>query len=286
MRWTRLTLLVSCFFIAGTWADQTPEAWTKFKNRSQDYYYYLSDSHIMNFTCLFTTDTYITFINEIADSSYRYPIKFIWTDAGKMYFVLQPYPDITNQPERSRMMEEIQFVKKQFEGFYLDWHNFLIQSPFDDIPDTADLIITPDSIRVSFTSGEKGKEARVSKVFLPSGKLVKVSVQTPGRKVVNYPRYREWKGKWVCVGWDSQIYQKGVIISGLSTSLELQRVQEQWMPVRVNVVVQTTEKPGEHYYSDIFLKDYLFDVPLQEIQPPAKESPLRKESHDEGAGGD
>lgn len=245
------------------------EDWGSFSERSREYYHHMYSPRLENFSCLFTTSSYIDFIQQQADSQYTYPLKFIWTHTGRVYYVLEPLPAVSDSSAKNVVLNEIQKVKRQFHGFFLDWQNFLIFTPFDDIPENAKTILSPDSVRVDYSSGEGDKVARVRKLFLPSGKLVKVSVEAGGQKVVNYPVYDELEGKWICTGWETRIIQNGEVVSGLVTGLELRKIQEYWVPMRVDFVVQTREKPEEKFLTTIFLKDFLFNQPLQEIRQPA-----------------
>jgi len=264
----RLARLLFVWLLVFSYTTLFAEDWGSFRERTREYYHYMYTSELKNFSCLFTTSAYINFVKQQADSGYTYPLKFIWTNSGRVYFVLQPTPTVNDSLAKEAVLNEIRKVKKQFHGFFLDWQNFLIFTPFDDIPENARTIFTKDSIRVEYTSGEVDKIARVKKLFLPSGKLIKVSVEAGRQKVVNYPVYDELEGKWICTGWETRIIQNGEVISGLVTGLELQKIQEYWVPSRVDFVVQTREKPDEKFLTTIFLKDFQFNQLLQEIQQP------------------
>lgn len=266
-RWARLLLIG---WLIGGFSLLLAEDWGSFRQRTREYYHHMYAPELQNFSCLFTTGAYLEYVQQQADSEGTYPLKFIWTNTGNIYYVLQPLPTVKDSLIREARMNEIRKVKKQFHGFFLDWQNFLIFTPFDDIPENARIDFTPDSIRVEYRSGEGAKVARVQKLFLPSGKLIKVSVEAGEQRVVNYPVYDELEGKWICTGWETRIIQNGEVVSGLITGLELQKLQEYWVPTRVNFVVQTREKPQEKFVSTIFLKDFQFNQPLKEIKQPTR----------------
>lgn len=250
------------------WQYPATDSWKEFQKTTEGLYHYLEASPIQNFSCLVSTDMYMNFINSLGDSSYLYPLKLIWLREGKIYYVLQPSERLNDPEQRTQLLEKIQLTKNQFHGFYLDWLNFLIVSPLVDIPSNAQVNFKGDTVDVHYTSDEEGAKASVRKVFLKSGRLLWVEVESVSEKVVNYPLYREVEGKWLCIGWDSQIYVNQVINSGLSTRLELNKIQNVWMPYRADIVVQTADKPGQKFYSIIFLKDYNFNLPLQELTVP------------------
>jgi hypothetical protein len=191
--------------------------------------------------------------------------------------VLQPNERLNDPAQRTLLLEKIQLTKNQFHGFYLDWLSFLIISPLDDIPAAASVSFKGDTVDVHYTNQEGSLAVAVRKVFLRSGRLLWVEVESATEKVINYPQYQEAEGKWICLGWDSQIYVNQKITSGLSTRLELTRFHNDWMPIRADIIVQTAEIPDQKFRSIIFFKGYEFDLPLQELpQPTAAEESTKK----------
>lgn len=267
--------LIFIFLFIG-WQNPETDSWKEFQKTTEGLYHYLEASTIQNFSCLFSTDTYMNFVNSLGDSSYLYPLKLIWLREGKIYYVLQPSDRLNDPEQRAQLLEKVQLTKNQFHGFYLDWLNFLIVSPLVDIPPSAQVNFEGDTVDVRYTNEEEGAKVSVRKVFLKSGRLLWVEVESASEKVVNYPVYREIEGKWLCFGWDSQIYVDQRISSGLSTRLELSKFQNVWMPYRADLVVQTADKPGQKFYSIIFLKDYNFNLSLQELPLPSSRTDSSK----------
>jgi hypothetical protein len=257
--------VVTLFWLTAGWAAQPVESWPEFQKNSQGLYYYLESTNLQNFSCLFSTDSFIGFIKSQGDSNYTYPLKLIWMREGRIYYVLQPSEKLNDPGQRSQLLEKIQLTKNQFHGFYLDWLSFLISSPFADIPITAQVNFQRDTVDVHYFSQGGDSSANVRKVFLRSGRLLRVEVESDSEKVINYPRYEEVEGKWICLGWDSQIYLNQKISSGLSTRLELKKIRDFWMPSRADIIVQTIEKPDQKFRSILFLKEYELDLPLQEL---------------------
>ncbi|GAB4374382.1 MAG: hypothetical protein Kow0042_18940 [Calditrichia bacterium] len=264
---------ILCFWgaILVLFLQATPQAtaqnnWQNFRNRVEGYYYNIEQTGVENFSCLFTTGGYLDYVYTNFDSSYNYPLKMIWTRQGKVWYILQPYPPLLDEKVKKEMLAQIQLVRKTFKGFFLDWQSFLLTSPFSDIPDDAEVTVGRDSIQIKYTSGEGDLTAVVKKLFLPSGKLIQVTVESLGAVVVNYPIYTEVENKWVCIGWNSQIYKEGNISSGIACRMELQKISGYWMPIRADMLVQISQKPEEKYLNTIYLKDYIFNIPLQEIQ--------------------
>ena len=146
-------------------SQQSEESWDTFKQKAKPYYYSLMAGNMQNFTCLLSTQTYIDFMKLREDTVNTYPLKFIWTRNGKIYYVLQPFPEMDNDSERPKILEKIQLMKNQFHGFYIDWLSYLIISPFDDIPAGPEAIFRNDSVFVSYKNTEGGNEASIRKQF-------------------------------------------------------------------------------------------------------------------------
>jgi hypothetical protein len=255
--------------------------WKDFVNNAEKYYYKIDESNINNFSATITSATYLNYLksNEY-DSSYTYPLKFIWTNQGKVYYVLQPYPNMSDEIKRKEDLVEIQAIKNQFKSFLVDWQNFMFYSPFGDIPQDPTVHLANDTVQVTYFSGEGDMQVTVKKLFLSSGKLTKVTVQSSNQSVMVTPVYVEKEGKWLCAGWDSQIYQASEITSGTAIRLELYKTPNYWMPSRVNMLIQTVEKPEEKYLITLYLKDYIYNIALEEIsqQQSSKVEPTAKKN--------
>jgi len=253
-------------FTARIWSADN---WQEFAQNHEKFYYYLEQTDIQNFSCLFTTDTYISFIKGIADSSYTYPLKLIWTREGTSYYILEPYPQTEDSKQRQQIMQKIQMTKTQFQGFYLDWINFLILSPFSDVPENAQVKFKEDTVLVNYQTEDEAGKVSIQKTFLSSGRLIKIAIGSATGEILNYPRFKEKDGKWLCTGWDTQIMKGDTISSGLATRVEVSKIGDYWVPVRADVLVQTADKPDERYISEIFLKNYVFNIPLQKLPSPS-----------------
>lgn len=264
-----LGLLLILFCRSFSQNDNMDKRWEDFKTKTEGYYHFLKKSDLENFKCSFTSSSYLDFVEKYQDSTYNYPLSMIWTKTGKIYFLLEEYPATDSDTARQKIMQNIQLTKNQFHGFYLDLLNFIILSPLSDVSKHVKYNFSEDSIKVCYTAIDSlGTE--VTRIFHPSGQLYKVVVSSPSETIFNYPKYREVDAKWLCTGWDTQIIQNGKIQSGIATRLKLNKINDYWLPVQVDFIVQTIEKPGEKFYSTLFIKNYQFNLPLQEIENPHK----------------
>ena len=248
-----IILVLICLFLN---SFATADDWIEFKDQSEKQYYFLLNTDLQNFSCLFSSFNYINFIKTSyaeADSQYYYPLKFVWTK-NNLYYILQPYPEVKENKERKDLLQEVQLTKKLFEGFYLDWNNFLLKSPFNNIPDSVKVEFIGDTVQVDYVIEDTNNEDLiVQKLFSRSGRLIKYSVNK-GVELINiYPTYTSVKDKWLCTGWETQSYQNGKIIDGIACQLELKKVESEWLPTRADFIVQTVDKPEEKFVSIIFI---------------------------------
>ncbi len=262
------TLGLMAIWVGTSLLAQGRMPWKDLKTKAPHYYHTLENSDVQNFSCLFTSSTFVDYAKQHFDSSYAYPLKLVWLKEGRAYYILQPFPDSVTEENKRDLLRAIQAVKTQFQGCLMDWQNFLLFSPFIDIPGNARISYGPDSIDVHYQVGEGLSATRVEKLFTPAGLLLRVTVQMGNKTIKNYPFYREVEGKWLCTGWDSQIYEGREIVSGIATRLEFRKIHNNWMPVRVDLMVQSKQSPDQKFTSTLFLKDYLFNLALQEIPNP------------------
>ncbi len=265
-----LPLIIMTFI--STQAAGGENKWEDFKQQTERYYYSTLQTGIENFSCFFTTNAFLEFARSLGDTTGTYPLKFVWTRKGRIYYILQPSVLLTDSLHRKKALEKIQQTKNQFYGFYLDWHNFLIMSPLDDLPDSTVVNFQGDTVKVSYENESGGQVALIEKIFLRSGRLMQVEIKSLNERVVNYPKCREVGDRWLCYGWDTQIFRDQRVTSGLSTRLELVKISNYWMPTRADIIVQTIDKPGEKFLSVIFLKDYQTNMALEELSPSAPEN--------------
>lgn len=248
------------------------ESLAEFKSRSEPYYHYLKDPGISNFSCLFTSSAFINFVKDKTDSTHYYPLKLLWTREGNLYFILQPLPDELTESGRREYLQAAQSLKKLFRGIYYDWYKFALASPFADIPDSARLDWAGDTVAIRYEIKEPKITARVIRTFTRSGQLFKEIWLAANLKIVNYPAYQIVEGRWLCTGWDTQIYQNGEIKSGMAIQLRLRKVQGYWLPDQFDILAQSSSKPEEQVLTSLYLMNYLFNEKIEQLPLP-KSSP-------------
>ncbi len=270
-----LTLIVLSAF-AG--AGRTQETLQDFKQRIQDYYHVIGKPEIKNFTCQLSADFYINFIREYADSSYYYPLKFIWTADKGSYFIRHPLPEAIAQNDslrRQALMRMLE-LKSYFKVVFPDWEIYSIRPPLWDIPENAVAQFGPDTVGISFREGDPALSFRVKETYTRGGLLARFIWESDSQKVVNLPVYDEIAGKWVCIGWKNQVYQGDFISSGMAVQMALGLQEQIIVPSEFRINAQAKKSPGGEVIPSalvLYLKDYSFNENIEIVEEPPGEEP-------------
>ena len=252
------------------------ESLEKFRQRIEPYYHYLSQADVSNFSCLISSSLYIDFIKQKADSQYFYPLKFVWMKEGKAYYILQPLPQFKDSHERQQILTHVQELKQVFQGVLLDWEKYNLDSPLGEFSSTATLRRQDNSIIVDDTILANQQKIFIRRIYSPAGLLLEDDWESGDLRIVNYPVFQTVENRWVCTGWQSQIYRHGKVSSGMAVGMELARFEGQWMPVRFNIVAQSQKNPNQKAVTTLFLKNYRFNENLEVLHKYQPQSPQGK----------
>ncbi len=249
--------------------------WEQFKNEKKTYYSSLEGSDVENFSFLISSSEYIRFVQDKADSTYFYPLKIIWTKKGKVYYVMQPFPPNMMDSTRKQLITKVEELKQIFRGVLSDWQQFSLFTPFHDIPEDVSVSFGKDTVGISFEITEGHKVISIRKMFSGGGQLARVIWHGQGLRIVAYPYFKEIQNKWVCQGWQSQFYERGEITSGMSVVLELEKLQNFWLPSRINIIAQSKVKPNQRSVVQLFLKNYVFNEEFEIVSQPSETPELK-----------
>ena len=134
------------------------EKWEAFKQEFQKSIYYTGKETLQNFSCYISTDSYLKYLEQNNDTVHTYPLKFIWMKGNKTFYILQPYDNMGDEQKSSKILKQVKLVRKRFEEFNNYWQQFGINSPTEDIPDSAEIIYSADSTVVSYSLTRKPGE--------------------------------------------------------------------------------------------------------------------------------
>ncbi|MFQ5583825.1 MAG: hypothetical protein ACE5GL_05265 [Calditrichia bacterium] len=261
-----LKILAITILLAGSLFSQ--ENFLDFRVAKEGYYHYISQPDVKNFSCLISSSIYINFIKDKADSNYYYPLKIVWTRQGDVYYIMQPFPDNLPENQLQAVVAEVKKLKQVFTGVLLDWEQFCLFSPFKNIPDSADVKFNEDTVGVTFTTVKDERAVRIKKIFGLGGKLLQVIWQSGDLRIVTTPAYDEVNNKWLCYGWDGQVYYRGEIASALSVGLELVNLENLWLPTRFDILAQSSKEPDQKKLSSIYFKNYIINEDFEIVPPP------------------
>ncbi len=260
-----LSVLILLFSIGLSQDD-----WKQFKNEKRTYYSSLEGSDVENFSFLISSSEYIRLMQDEADSTYFYPLKIIWTKKGKVYYVMQPVSPNMTDSTRQQLITKVEELKQIFKGALSDWQQFSLFTPFHDIPENVSVSFGKDTVGISFEITEGNKVIGIRKMFSRGGQLVRVIWHGTGLRIATYPYYKEIENKWVCQGWQSQFYENGEVISGMAVVLKLKKLENFWLPTRINIIAQSKARPDQRSVVQLFLKNYVFNEEFEIVSQPSK----------------
>jgi hypothetical protein len=268
---TEMKKILSIFLILSALttflAAQT--TYKEFRQQTINYYHNILNDDVKNFSCLITSATYIDFIKQYADSNFYYPLKIIWMNDGSSYYEVQPFPALGDSLQK-QVYARAQALKNLWSYIFPDLNKFVFYQPFQEIPDTAGIEVKNDTVSVFFEVKEGQKDIRSRQTFTKGGMLGRVVWYVGDRKEVYFPTYKEMGDKWICLGWDGQVYQNGEVKSGLRTSIVYLEQNGKFLPEQINIIVQSRDENGKPRTNTriLFLKDFKFNQDVRVITTP------------------
>lgn len=256
------------------------EDWQSFKKRSAARYQSTTTNQTKNMVFLVSSEGYKRFISDTADSSFAFPVKFIWTSDGNRHYILQPLPDNLGEEQRNSVIGRASDLKNMMEDVLPDLQKYAFSNPLEDIPDNAGVNFNGDTVMVSYKLPGMPPEFQILETYFQDGKLGRVVWQLGEQKVVTFPVYAETNGKFICMGWHTQKYAGKNIVEGYVYELTQLKDGEQYLPVELNILAQaqpgTTTGSAE---SDIktgvyrlYFNAHTFNEPI-EVRPATSERP-------------
>ncbi len=273
---------IQVLFLLSPILAQEKESLGNFVTRSEGYYQYIVTPSVKNFSCRLTTHFYINFMkSQSIEEKFNYPIKFVWTNEGRRYYVLEPLPELSDSLRR-QALQYSQMIKNLFESIVLDLQKMSFRSPLYDIPLAASMSASQDTVNIEYSFESNSSTVSTIEKYTPSGQFFKFIWQFGTQKVINYPKFETVKGKWICNGWESQVYNdKNEIVSGVATRLIYNRNFEskaRYLPEKIDVIAQTVEDPAKGPQTNsvaIYLKGFTFneDVTVLENETAKNSNP-------------
>ena len=263
IKWTVAGLIIFLLMEIGH-SQETQESLETFKQQTETYYHYLATPDVNNFSCYVSSGRYIDFIKDRGDSSFYYPLKFIWTKEGNGYYVLQPFPQFSDSLRR-QALSHTQMIKNLFSDMLYDLQKLYFKQPVLQIPPNASITFAPDTVGIKIVEKDKGT---ILETYTRAGQLIRVLWKFGEQKVATYPSYKEVRGKWLCMGWQNQVFQENQIASGTAVWVDYAPAQNKFLPTRLSLLAQERKNAGEGVATGsyvLFMKDYVFNENITEI---------------------
>lgn len=266
----RKLLIIAIQILILSSALPAQETLGNFVSRAEGFYHYLATPSVQNFSCKLTSHFYINFMTQEGIEDHNYPLKFVWTNEGKRYYVLEPLPELSDS-SRKEALQNAQIMKNLFESIILDLQKMIFRSPLVDIPLAASMTASTDSIGITYAfESSNSNTVTTREMYTPSGRFNKFVWQFGTQKVINYPKFETVKGRWICNGWDSQVYNDaGEIISGIAARVMYNSEYEEkgrYLPEKIEIIAQTKEDPTKDPVTNrviLFIKDFVFNEDIQ-----------------------
>lgn len=236
----------------------------QFKRQITPYYHFMDTAGVQNFTFKITTAGYINFIQPHADSTFYYPLKVIWFADGRTYYEIQPFPQLSDSL-RKQLLRNAQALKNLWSFVLPEFVKFLVRPPLFEMPDHASIAFGKDTVSVAVRLTENDKTIFYSETYTRGGQLGRTLWQSGTEKVLKYPMYDEVDGKWLCMGWDIQVYNGNEIQSGVRVWVVYGRQNEKILPEQLNMVIQRRDENGKPIQNNyvLFVKDFAFNQDIQ-----------------------
>ncbi len=237
---------------------------SNFQNQITPYYHTIAGPEVQNFTFKITTAGYINFIKPHADSTFYYPLKVIWFNNGKTYYEIQPFPTLSDSL-RKQLLRNAQALKNLWSFVLPEFVKFLVHPPLHDMPEDASISFGKDTVGVTIRFAEDTQKIFYSETFTRGGQLGRTLWQSGAEKVIKYPMFDEVNGKWLCMGWDIQVYQNENVQSGVRVWVVHGRQNERILPEQLNLVIQRRDENGKALQNNyvLFVKDFAFNQDIQ-----------------------
>ncbi len=247
--------------------EQTFNEQIFFKKIEQSYYA-LGATNINNFTVLLTNFRTETFAKENWKNSEIFPLQLIWLASDKMFLAEQGVPSL-NDSTKNIFTPLVSDLKKQVTGTLFDLKRFYFNGIDKSISQEYSLRKIGDMVQVQFISAVESDTTYYTYYFGENGLCLKIISETPSTKVKieTYPHFRIVKTKWLITAWEVQMSRNNKIETGFTVSLKSKMFKEFWVPSEMHIAVQQSKTPGATYSDIIKFRNFLFNQPLQYIQP-------------------
>ncbi|KAA3609846.1 MAG: hypothetical protein D8M58_08625 [Calditrichaeota bacterium] len=231
-------------------------------------YYDLGSTGVKNFTVLLTNLRTEVFAKNNWNNKEIFPLQLIWHSSDRVFLAEQGVPALSDSSKKT-YTPMVSDLKKQITGVLYDLKRFYFSGIDKSISQDYTLKKAGNFIEVKFNSVFEGDSTYFTYYFGENGLCLKIVAETPTKntKVETYPHFKIVKTKWLVTGWEVQMSENNKIQTGFVINLKSKMYNDVWVPSDMMIAVQQTKTPGTTFNDSIKFRNFLFNQPLQFIQP-------------------
>lgn len=226
-----------------SYACQAQETGIDFLKKVNSLYYSIESTNLQNFSAWISSDYFTENLkNELPGEVY--PIEIIWTSPNRLFFIKRPLPVISDTT-KSNLAQNLQLeLQQELKGVLMDWQRFYGGSIVAGLPPQYQQTDRLDTILIEYETIEQGNKIYACMYFGKNGLLLKLQLWYVdlAQMIVIYPGFNYVDNKFLCSGWQVQIFEQGEVKSGFSVQLISHKIDTYWLPKKLNMQLQTREK--------------------------------------------
>jgi hypothetical protein len=236
----------------------------EFFNRVNSIYYTLEQTDLKNFTCWLTSNIFIN-ATEGFFKEEVFPLEFIWMSGNRMYFSRRALP-VLGDTTKDHLVDRLQeSMRTEFRALLLDWQRFYSGRLLQYMPPDYKITVQKDTVVLTYKSVEDTEDVVNTMLFGKNGICLKTTLAYPsrGEKIDTYPLFKYTGEKWLCIGWQVQVYEGAEISTGYQVEVKSQRVDKYWLPQVFSMTLQTSRDKKSLYVREYYFRNILVNRKIE-----------------------
>jgi hypothetical protein len=231
-------------------------------------YYTVESSGLQNFSMWLTSDYYRRNTDSTI-TAHRYPLEFIWMRPGRMSFIKgalinPPGVDSTQLRQAAQLQLD---MYHELKGLFYDWLRFYGSGILADLPADYDLKVRQDTILIKYETLEQGQKTQVCLYFGQNALCFKLQLTYPDseQEIYIYPAFTYPGNKWLCSGWQVQIFEKAAVQSGFIVRIFSEKLDNCWFPKKITMQLQTKQNEVKIFTREYYIANIMINRPIEAL---------------------
>lgn len=257
-------LLAILFLTVGSINTYAQFSEVDFFNRVNSIYYTLEQTDLKNFTSWLTSNIFIN----ATDGFFKdevFPLEFIWMAGNRMFFSRRALP-VLGDTTKDHLVDRLQeSMRTEFRALLLDWQRFYSGRLLQNMPPDYKITVRMDTVVLSYKTVEDSEEVVNTMLFGQNGICLQTTLAYPsrGEKIDTHPLFKYTGEKWLCVGWQVQVYEGNEISTGYIVRVKSQRVDKYWLPQVFSMTLQTSRDKKSVYVREYYFRNILVNRKIE-----------------------